>query len=487
MANRFWEDGGLTIDMAAFDVKLKEAEDRYAQPIVEDAPASVAAPEGALRLPPGTAGAIAQVIYHSAPRPVQEVAIVSALGLLAGVCGRSWLTPTGSGLNVYIVLLARSGIGKEAMADGISMFIKGANQWEPNTASFYDFADYASGQALISAVSMSPCFTHVASEFGRKLKRMSNPKDSALQELRTVMTKLYAKSGPQSVAGGISYSDQKNNKTILGSAAYSLIGDSTPGTFHQALTDDMMEDGFMSRLTVIEYSGERPRANKNRLAYLSEEWGQWFAGLARHSREMRERDVYVTVEADATAWDLLEAFDIECDDAVNATEDEARRQMWNRAHLKALRVASLLAVADNYLHPCITTQHAQWAIELVRRDIAVFTSRLESGDVGEGDRARESKLLTLMKDYLTKPPSTGYKVPEELRARSIIQRGYLQKRTASLPAFARHPMGATKGLDQALQSLCQSGYAMKCDKAKMVEAFSEHGDCYRILKLPQVK
>ncbi|WP_237132202.1 hypothetical protein [Pseudohongiella sp. O18] len=483
-AGIFWQDSGVTINRAAFEAKSKEVEHRYESPVIEDAPATAPAPEVALQLPPGKAGEIAQVIYHSAPRPVWEVAIVSALGLLAGVCGRSWLTPTGSGLNVYVVLLARSGIGKETMAEGISLFVKGANRWESNVGTFYDFSDYASGQALIGAISRSPCFTHIASEFGRKLKRMSNPKDSALQELRTVMTKLYAKSGPQSVAGGITYSDEKNNKPILGGAAYSLIGDSTPGTFHQALTDDMMEDGFMSRLTVIEYNGERPRANKNRLTSIPEQSGQWFAGLATQARTLRERDEYQAVDSDAAAWDMLDAFDIECDDAINATDDEARRQMWNRAHLKALRVASLLAVADNHLHPVMTTLHATWAIDLVRRDIAVFTRRLESGDVGEGDQVRESKILTIMKDYLKKPPAIGYKTSEELRVRGIIERSYLQKRTASLPAFSGHPLRATKALDQTLQSLCLSGYIMKCKKEKMFDDFKEHGECYRIMKIP---
>lgn len=487
-ADQFWEGDGVRINKTAFDRKAKEAESRYAPPVIEGSPSPIVSPQGELQFPPGKAGAIAHLIYHNAPRPVREVAIVSALGLLAGVCGRSWLTPNGdSGLNVYIVLLARSGIGKEAMSSGISMFIKAACHREPPVADFYSFANYASGQALINAVSLNPCFTHVASEFGRKLKQMGNSKDAPMQTLKTEMTNLYSKSGPQSIAGGIVYSDQKNNKEIAGSAAYSMIGDSTPGTFHQSLTDAMMEDGFMSRLTVIEYSGERPRLNKERSNHIPQEVAEWFADLARHSREMRDRDVYTTVMAEAAAEELLDAFDIECDDEINSTDDEARRQMWNRAHLKALRIACLLAAADNYHHPCITTQHAQWTIDLIRRDIAVFTSRLEAGDVGEDDRARESKLLTLMKDYLSKPPSLGYRVPEALRTTGIIQRAYLQKRTASLPAFTSHASGATKALDYTLQSLCQSGYAMKCDRAKMVEAYSEHGDCYRIIKLPQVK
>lgn len=438
---------------------------------------------GTLTWPPGVAGSIAQIIYSSAHRPVQEVAIVSALGLLAGVCGRAWLTPSGSGLNVYIVLLARSGIGKETMSDGISMFMKGASQWAHNVDEFYKFADFASGQALVNAVSSNPCFTQIAGEFGRKLKRMSNHKDTALQELRTTMTKLYAKSGPSSIVGGISYSDTKNDKKVVSGVAYSMIGDSTPVTFREALTEDMMEDGFMSRLTVIEYDGERPHANNQRLTDIPEEWGKWLTELIAQARALLHKNLFTTVEADGVALDLLDDFDIECDNAINATEDEAQRQMWNRAHLKALRIASLLAVADNYLHPCITTEQAHWAINLIRRDIAVFSSKLESGDIGDGDGARETKVLSLMRDYLIKAPSAGYKVPEPLRKKGIIQRGYLLKRTAPLPLFKNHAQGATRALDQTLKSLERSGYIMKCNSETLFQDYNERGECYRVMNI----
>lgn len=487
MANIFWKDGDVIIDKAAFEARAKTAEDsQWTRPVIEEeTSATVESPRG-LEWPPGVAGHVAQLIYHSAPRPVREVAIVSALGLLAGVCGRAWCIPK-SGLNVYLILLARSGIGKEAMPDGISMFIKSVSSRRQEVQAFYDFNDYASGQALIKAVIAKRCFTHVAGEFGRKLKRMSNQKDTALQELRTVMTRLYSKSGPQAIAGGITYSDKEKNVSTSFNVSFSMIGESTPGTFREALTDDMMEDGFLSRFTIIEYDGERPPENQYHSDTLPEPWAAWFTELVTQAQNLLGRGDHVPVQRNEGAALLFDTFNLECDRNINASLDESRRQMWNRAHLKALRIAALLAVADNYIHPCMTTEHAEWAIDLIKRDIAVFTSRLESGDIGDDDKARESKLLSMMKDYLIRQPTPGYKVPESLWKHSIIQRAYLMKRTSSLPAFKAHKLGATTALDLAMQSLCKSGYAMKCDKSRMVEAHSEHGECYRILKVPQMK
>jgi hypothetical protein len=444
-------------------------------------------PRATIAWPPGNAGQVAQVIYQIAPRPVPEVAIVAAIGLLSGVCGRAWTIPK-SGLNVYLILLARSGVGKEAMQDGIAMFINAASAKRHDVAGFFDFNDYASGQALTKAVAANPCFVHVAGEFGRKLKRMSNRNDSALQELRTVMTKLYSKSGPHAIVGGITYSDKDKNVGSVSGVAFSMIGESTPGTFREALTEDMMEDGFLSRFTVVEYEGDRPPENSNQLQVLPDTWVTWFVELVTHAQTLSQRGGHLDVQREQHAEVLLQDFNLDCDRNINsAGDDNSRRQMWNRAHLKALRVAALLAVADNYLHPCITTAHAEWAIDLIRRDIAVFTKRIDSGDIGDDDKAREAKLLAIMKDYLLEPPSPGYKVPLDLPKNSIIQRKYLQRRTSSLPAFKAHKMGATMALDQALRSLCSSGFIMKCEKMKMVEAYREHGECYRILDLPHIK
>ena len=445
-----------------------------------------------LSWPPGFAGAIAHYIYDSAPRPVPEVAIVGALGLLSGICGKAWVTHTKTGLNQYLILVARSAIGKEAMHNGIAMLIKSAtkdSQLHPAKC-FVDFNDFASGQALQKASAANRSFVNVTGEFGQRLRQIAlstNKPDSPMQNLRRVMTNLYSKSGPQAVAGGITYSDKEKNLASVEGFAYSLIGETTPGTFYELLTPDMMADGFMSRFTVVEYDGERPPEN-DWADYFSAPWPellQHLQYLLLQALTLLNREQTQTVPCVPDAQALLKAFSLECDSRIQeAGDDESRRQMWNRAHLKALKIASLLAVADSCLTPLITTVQAQWAIDFIKRDIAVFTRRLQSGDIGTGDDAREAKLLSIAHEYLaanTLPCSA--KDFEALKQSLIIPRKYLQQRTSKVAAFSSHRSGSTKALDEAVRSLIDSGLFMEVAKTTLVESFSFHGKAYRVLSL----
>lgn len=448
-------------------------------------PSAAQAGKDGLAWPPGFVGALAQFIYNSSYLPVKEVSIVAALGLMAGITGKAWHIPK-SGLNLYIVLVARSAIGKEALHTGIATVVSACVRELPQFGNFVDFTEYASGPALIKACAQNTSFVNVSGEWGRRMKRiaMEDDREGPMTTLRTQMTNLYQKSAPMSIVGGIGYSSRENNIEALQSVAYSMVGESTPQTFYDSLTESMMEDGFLSRFLVVEYTGDRPDENEQMIDTPDSALVRYLCGMAFQADANIGNGLSQKVERTEEAAQILAAFSTRSANMIRSTNDEARRQMWNRATLKVLRVAAILAVGDNYMHPVIEKRHADWAISLILADIEIMRKRLDSGDVGLNDTSRERKLVKVIQDYLAKPVSKGYGIGDDMRQANIIPRNYIQTRTSRASAFYKHKLGPSKALDDTLNQLMASGYIMEVKHDKLVDMFNHHGRAFRVLRLP---
>lgn len=455
-------------------IKRAGIEGLQARPSIDAAP---------LSLPPGNAGIVAKWVLDSSLLPVTEIAIVATLGLLAGICGRAWVThPKPTGMNLYIILVAKSAVGKEAMHESVGKLSSELRKLLPAVSKFVNFDEYASGPALAKACAEPPRnFLNVSSEFGRKLKRMSNFKDSPMAELRTVMLNLYSKSGPASTVGDLVYSEKRH--TISSAVAFSMIGETTPGTLRLAMTPDMMEDGFLSRFQFVEYTGERPDTNEA-AAMFSEPPQSVVAGLAaiaQHSHTLLSNSQTCTVLPSPTALVKLDIFKGLCSENIKAAgENESLRQVWNRAHLKALKIASLLAIADGYSSPFISEEHAAWAIELVSREALAFARQINEGDVGADDDVLAKKLTSIIRRYFESPPDYA----TDLHAHHIIPQKFLQGRTANVAAFKSHPQGANKALEATLRRLCDGGVLNALPPHKVLADHGYRGKCFELFELP---
>lgn len=438
-----------------------------------------------LEWPPGLVGAVAGFIYQSSPRPVKEVSIVAALGLLAGITGKAYNVGQ-TGLNLYIILIAQSGVGKEAMHSGISHITN--SPCGHAVSRFVDYTDYVSGPALTKAVNNFSSFLNVSSEWGRKLTGMADDRKSGpQQQLRTVMTGLYQKSGSSAVVGGLGYSNKDQNVASVRGVAYSMIGETTPITFYDTLTASMMEDGFLSRFNIVEYNGKRPPQNKTPLLVVPEDISNALVTLATHAVQSVTNPGVPAIQVTMTpvAEQLIEDFNILCDNKINAAgKDESIRQIWNRAHLKVIRVAGVLAAADNYQTPVINEVHATWALNFINMDAAAMLEKINSGDIGADDHARFKKLMMLCEGYLSGKGIRSGRYNKQMAKDGVISRQYLQARTSQVSCFKEYRMGATMGMDHSVKSAIESGYLKELPREHAVEKYNFHGRCFGILDLP---
>lgn len=169
--------------------------------------------------PPGLVGDLARFIHDAAPRPVPEIALAGAIGLMAGVCGRAF-NVSGTGLNQYVLLIAETGTGKEAINSGISALMKACRTSCPVALSFVGPAHIRSDAALLKQLAKSPAFVSVLGEFGLTLQQMANPRaPSHLASVKQILLDIYNKSGAHDVLNPMVYSDQEKNTPPIDSSA----------------------------------------------------------------------------------------------------------------------------------------------------------------------------------------------------------------------------------------------------------------------------
>lgn len=492
------------IDIDGFKVALEQFSTKAGSPSVVKAPdfesgiigsnpipAAIHTHKSTIPLPPGLMGVIAQFIYDSSPRQVPEIAIAGAIGLMAGICGKAY-NISGTGLNQYVILIAQTGAGKETMASGIDKLMNSVKLQVPTSAGFLGPAEIASGQALVKYINTHPCFVSILGEFGIRLQSISNPHANGSEKnLLRIMLDLYNKSGHHQSFRPSIYSDKEKNISETRAPAFTILAESTPETFYNVLNEDMVSAGLLPRFLIIEYKGKVPYLNENAINIEPNfQLVDQFSSLCAQSESIMHANRVVNVQCDEAADKLLRQYQIYATDKVNANDKDFIRQLWNRAHMKTLKVSALIAVGVNPIEPTVTPEYVQWAMELVSNDIRVLSSRFEMGEIGAntGELKQLDQMKGIIKQYYNEEDIVKkYKVPQKLYDDKILTGNYLNKRLAAQTAFKNDKMGATNAIKRCIQTLVDSDTIREIGKLDLGSKYGTTQKSYVLKDLSLLK
>jgi hypothetical protein len=440
-------------------------------------------------LPPGLLGELAQFIYSAAPRPVPEVALAAAIGLMAGITGRAY-NISGTGLNQYVLLLAMTGAGKEAAASGINKLMNTIKMQVPTSTGFIGPSEISSGSALFKYLgNQSQSFISLLGEFGLRLQQMSSPNANGSEvSLRRMFLDLYNKSGYSEILHASVYSDKANNTSAVPSPSFSILGESTPERFYGALNEDMISEGLLPRFLLIEYKGNRPPLNEHHINVTpSFSLVEKLAALAaqcetiNHSNPRRVINVQSTPEAAK----LLYEFDKYADNRINGSNKEVIRQLWNRAHIKVLKLSALIAVGEDFNFPTINEAAMNWAANLVCADIAALTERFEAGLIGANtfEVKQAGEIVRVVKDYnkLTYEEAKIEKYApgsQKMHIDKVIPYVYIQRRLVAAAAFRNDKGGPTIAIKRAIQNLVDADRIKELGKVWANDKYGTSQRCF---------
>lgn len=331
--------------------------------------------------PPGLLGVLCQDAYDMQMFQYKEVAVVSALGLVAGIAGRRF-NINGSGLNLYLTLIMNTGMGK----DSIGKFINGAllNLNEVGSAlSFCGPARFTGPKSIIRSLENARSQVCVFTEAGLLLK--SKAGDNA--GISRVLLSLYNKSGSNDVSGSEIFSKEEDSLKMLRAPALSIVNEATPETLLEAFkSNDSLERGELPRQSIYRIVGNKPYMNfeaaGKRLSKDSED-------RLRHLIKMCSS---VQAVEDPQAYHLIPEVDVRVDMAKFASRyvdienehrniDSIKSIMASRCFLKALRFAGIASVY-NHTDAVVRMKEWEWAKDMVEYEMSGIDNFFQGGKFG---------------------------------------------------------------------------------------------------------
>jgi hypothetical protein len=426
--------------------------------------------------PPGLLGELADFIYRAAMRPVPEFAIAGAIAFLAGITGRAF-NVYGTGLNQYVIAIAGTGRGKEGPRSGVQQFCayaksgvwhdKGIPNQTPTLDEFMGPAEISSGQALLKHFVKQRSFVTFAGEFGHVIERMCHPRASSSDiMLRRVLLDVFMLSGQHKRLEATIYSDKVNNTDAVISPSFSLFGETSPEALYPHLDERMVALGLLPRFLPIIYSGIRVPLNVDgHKAVPSVATMEHFASLVQRASELNSHNVAFDVPIAPGAFEFIGArgyVDSLADSIINeATHNTVVAEMWNRAHLKALKLAALVAVGRNHIAPEISLTDAEWSFAVVKHGIEAICAKFEAGEIGDmsqADNVQHDTVRMAIREWIERPwdEIKKYGVPdEELHRIKFIPWSFISKRVSGLSVFVKG--GKTKAIHAAVNELVDCG------------------------------
>jgi Protein of unknown function (DUF3987) len=414
-------------------------------------------------MPPGLIGDLARYIYAASAHPVWEVSLAGAIGWMAGVCGKAY-TFNGDLLNLFVLIVGSTGVGKEAPRKAISTLIQkiDGTLLVPLALPFFGPQKIASGQALGNFVRENQSFVSFVGEFGLRIQEICDPRaTSSERNLYSTLLDLF--SVGTGIMGDAIYSDKSKSLASVSGVAMSMLGDTTPETFYSMVDEHMIATGLLPRFLLFEYNGKREYFNRNKIDNPPEELVTRFKDLINSVKIKIHTKTPFKVGIDDKARELLYSIGDNATDKINDTSSEMHRSLWTRAHQKIHRLAALVAIGINPHFPSIDCGCIEWAAHIVYHDIEMLLRKFEKGEVGPNNSERKQldDIKRCIVEFVTKDWSEikGYCLDSEIYHRDkIMPSQYLSTRVSRLISFKNDKLGPTKALDRAIKMATDLGW-----------------------------
>jgi hypothetical protein len=428
-------------------------------------------------LPDGLVKDMARYSFSTSYLPLQEASLLASLMLMSGIAGRGFLTPTKSGLNLWLVLVGGTSCGKDEYQNGMKRLITAVSKKNPSIRRIFG-GEIVSGPGLETVFQDTFRYISYIPEFGDTFKNLANPN---AQEYTKTLSRGLLNSFNSAGQGGSSEGRRKANssdeKVCIERPCLSLAGEATPESLYGSMTTRELATGFLQRFILLDVplSSWSLEENPRHGAKPPQELVERLEQLALMMDTADATGHYDSVASSKEASEILRDYrNTKRAEIMACSEGLAKKEVINRAGLKVVRIATLLAVSADFHTPLIRKEHALWAIRFVEQTDAAILARFDTGEVGSGQVKQELEILKACKTISKLPHADRLKMGFNRKTApeaNLIPLHVLKKFVINNSSFASDRLGAVTAFEKAVESLCKSGVFSKVSPDVAVDSF----------------
>jgi hypothetical protein len=423
--------------------------------------------------PPGLMGQLCQEIFEMAPHPNEEVAIMAGFSLVAGITGRTF-NVLGTGLNLYVALLADSGIGKANLKNSINTALL-QNCIMEGGPTFKGASRFTGPKPMFEMLLNGLSRVCVLEESGL----MSESTAGDQKGLTRVMLDIYSSSGRGEFAGGESYSRAEDTVPVIPSPALTIAHVSTPLSYLRALkSKDATVSGDIARVWMMRSMRYKRPLNIERREDFSSEVMTQIRRLVKRCAPQQSKDSHTVINVGTTCIDI-QADSNKWTDFENRCKDDGdqlRRALTSRAFVKILKIASIASIFNGNTE--VGIHEYKWAQSAIEGEIATIEEALSFGSSDDMMLVVKNIIVPVVSKILNDKYKDRAKcVPRSLRGKGIFTASNINQALRNSEVLKRmnddpERSNPKSGIEKIIGFMLRSGLvvAMSQDQLRMMGA-----------------
>lgn len=357
-------------------IQVDEDSELLAENVLLDDDIQDDVPELIKTFPVDNLNALAQWFNGFSRDPQYQITQAGVIAAMSVICGRIYCSTESNTSALYMMVLGDTGVGKNYIKVGIQSLLS-----ESGLIGLLSGSGNTSPGAVFTALFDSPCHIQITDEIGKHLQAARRTGSSQLSEAFTTMTEAYSSNTsllvPRNYSKmGLKPQDREAQKQqhIVHWPSITLLGLATPNQVFQNLSTVEIEDGFLNRLLVIQAvqpTSGKQSIKRTPLPESLKTWVQSIRPTMPKENSLQGMDTAysiapspIDVDFSDGAYELLDAF-AQMLDETEAKGGFVLPDLTRRFQENAMRLATMLAIANDHESPIITAQLMEWAITYV--------------------------------------------------------------------------------------------------------------------------